>query len=144
MKSIRRIFIIIGIMIFAFSQQSFTPCLPNGTQVCVDGLPSCYAAKVTTYGPRWDYPYGTVSGSTEQLQPRTREWFLDDFVYFEDDPSFPVHLWLYTKATSTSGWTLQGDVYSNQIAIDPLVSNDFVYFIEVAFEEFGGPPPCPK
>jgi hypothetical protein len=146
METLKRILIIIGIMLVALSQQAFTPStapmLPNGTQICVDNLPDCYAAKVMTSGPNlYNYPYLTY-GERIQTLPRTREWFLDDEVYYYLSTTYLVTISVYIKATSTSSW-----VYEGSITSDHCIRNwegNFLYNIEADFNDLYVPPPSPR
>jgi hypothetical protein len=134
---------IMGFLIIALGQQAFTPPLPPGTTVCIDGLPDCFAAKVTTYGPSRYSPYNGVYGETMHELPRTREWFLDyeaAYHYFANDG---VYVTLETKATSTSAWVNCGTVNSNNPNVIRNVSDGFLWFIEIDFDDFYVPIPSP-
>jgi hypothetical protein len=133
MKSKLFKFALFGILLCSFSLQGFTPPLPPGTTVCVDGLPSCYAAKVVCEG-----------SEVIQTTPRTREWFLMSTQCSYDNGNHHVLIDVYTKATSTSSWIYRGYIYSDDPTVDINYVDDYLYFIDTDYDQLTIPPPVPE
>ena len=134
-NSIRKIAIVIGFLLAAFSQQAFTPPLPPTTTICVDGLPSCYAVRVVVP----DYYDEAV-----QTSPRTREWLIMGYQYSYENGDHHYTIEVSTKAYSYSSWIYRGYIYSDDPSVDWNNVDDYLYFIDIDYDQLTMPPPEPE
>jgi hypothetical protein len=123
-------FFFLGIIMCSLSLQAFTPPLPPGTTVCVDGLPSCYEAKVSLEG-----------SDVVQMLPRTREWFLTSAYCLWNNGNHQYTISVYTKATSTSPFIYRGSILSSNASVDTNYQENYLYFIDIDYDQLVIPPP---
>jgi hypothetical protein len=132
MKSKLFKFALVGIILCSISVKGFTPPLPPGTTVCIDGIPSCYEAKVVL-----------GESTVVHMLPRTREWFLTSETCSWNNGSHDYNIQIYTKATSSSPFILVASISS----ADAYTTNhvdDYLYFIEFHWDQLVPPQPAPE
>jgi hypothetical protein len=147
MKSILIKLSLLGVILFSFSLQAFTPPLPNVTTIKITdlqftdqyGTHDYYAAKVYA-SCEYDLLNPGYPGSTPNILvslPRDEEWFPTTFQAQYTSSTGPLTTaGLYVKETSTSNWQYLGSLNCNSMYVTRYVVDNYLYVMEFSKNAF--------